>query len=63
MGKYVPKRVVVASEASRKDSVSMPPSGPIVTSENDFLWVSNHVFPGGIAEVAILYIIPWVGFM
>lgn len=47
--KSVPKRVVVASAASRKDSVSMPPSGATVTSEKDFLWVSNHVLPGGIA--------------
>jgi hypothetical protein len=61
--KDIPKRVVVASAASRKDSVSIPPSGPIVTSKNDFLWVSNHVFPGGIAVVAILRIIPGVDVM
>ena len=51
----VPKRVVVASAASRNDAVSMPPSGPIATSENEVLWVSNHVLPGGIAVVTILH--------
>jgi hypothetical protein len=53
VGGDVPKRVVVASAASRKASVSMPPSGPILTSENDVWWVSNHVFPGGIAVITM----------
>jgi hypothetical protein len=51
----VPNRVVVASAASRNDAVSMPLSGSILTSENDVLWVSNHVLPGGTAVVTILY--------
>ena len=45
----VPNNVVVDSAASRKSEVGTPLSfvGSIGMSTNDFLWVSNHVPPGG----------------
>jgi len=44
----VPKRVVVASAASRNVDVSTPWSEPIGTLTKDCLRFSNHVLPAGI---------------
>lgn len=48
---HVPKRVAVASAASRKVEVSTPWSVPMGTLTKDCLRLSNHVLPAGIDAI------------